>query len=118
MVVIFYTFLFMFWIVVRCFFFVFSSRRRHTRCALVTGVHTCALPISRDDVAQEAGAAHPFGADLRQHADDRGAGLSPIVDNPGETRLGVQSRTVGDDGDAAGSGHGRPPATRMLAPAT
>src|SRR3546814_5230707 len=28
-----------------CFFF--SSRRRHTRCALVTGVQTCALPISR-----------------------------------------------------------------------
>src|SRR3546814_8318296 len=33
-----------------CFFFVFlfflfSSRRRHTRCALVTGVQTCALPI-------------------------------------------------------------------------
>src|SRR3546814_2737426 len=28
-----------------CFFF-FSSRRRHTRCALVTGVQTCALPIS------------------------------------------------------------------------
>src|SRR3546814_8115451 len=27
-----------------CFFF--SSRRRHTRCALVTGVQTCALPIS------------------------------------------------------------------------
>src|SRR3546814_3548065 len=25
-----------------CFF---SSRRRHTRCALVTGVQTCALPI-------------------------------------------------------------------------
>src|SRR3546814_899790 len=29
-----------------CLFF-FSSRRRHTRCALVTGVQTCALPISR-----------------------------------------------------------------------
>src|SRR3546814_15242522 len=28
-----------------CIFF-FSSRRRHTRCALVTGVQTCALPIS------------------------------------------------------------------------
>src|SRR3546814_14660646 len=28
------------------FFFFFSSRRRHTRCALVTGVQTCALPIS------------------------------------------------------------------------
>src|SRR3546814_9295854 len=29
-----------------CYFF-FSSRRRHTRCALVTGVQTCAPPISR-----------------------------------------------------------------------
>src|SRR3546814_18532230 len=29
----------------RCRLFVFSSRRRHTRCALVTGVQTCALPI-------------------------------------------------------------------------
>src|SRR3546814_8810566 len=28
-----------------CVFF-FSSRRRHTICALVTGVQTCALPIS------------------------------------------------------------------------
>src|SRR3546814_6293216 len=27
------------------YLFVFSSRRRHTRCALVTGVQTCALPI-------------------------------------------------------------------------
>src|SRR3546814_6872408 len=30
-------------VVLFCFFF--SSRRRHTRCALVTGVQTCALPI-------------------------------------------------------------------------
>src|SRR3546814_9152444 len=29
------------------FVFFFSSRRRHTRCALVTGVQTCALPISQ-----------------------------------------------------------------------
>src|SRR3546814_6996189 len=28
------------------FLFFFASRRRHTRCALVTGVQTCALPIS------------------------------------------------------------------------
>src|SRR3546814_1072487 len=28
--------------------FFFSSRRRHTRCALVTGVQTCALPIYID----------------------------------------------------------------------
>src|SRR3546814_512832 len=31
---------------IMCFIsFFFSSRRRHTRCALVTGVQTCALPI-------------------------------------------------------------------------
>src|SRR3546814_3770590 len=34
--------------IVLCFFF-FSSRRLHTRCALVTGVQTCALPIFQDD---------------------------------------------------------------------
>src|SRR3546814_4611130 len=28
------------------FYLFCSSRRRHTRCALVTGVQTCALPIS------------------------------------------------------------------------
>src|SRR3546814_17514651 len=28
-----------------CVLFFFSSRRRHTSCALVTGVQTCALPI-------------------------------------------------------------------------
>src|SRR3546814_2471637 len=34
-----------------CFsFFFFSSRRRHTRCALVTGVQTCALPIFWDPI--------------------------------------------------------------------
>src|SRR3546814_1436621 len=33
--------------VLGCFVFFFSSRRRHTRCALVTGVQTCALPIWR-----------------------------------------------------------------------
>src|SRR3546814_12885339 len=38
-----------------CFVFFFSSRRRHTRCALVTGVQTCALPIfyrKGEDVAE------------------------------------------------------------------
>src|SRR3546814_18522159 len=30
--------------------FVFSRRRRHTSCALVTGVQTCALPISEGHV--------------------------------------------------------------------
>src|SRR3546814_6960690 len=34
-------------------FFFFSSRRRHTRCALVTGVQTCALPISSTTDVQQ-----------------------------------------------------------------
>src|SRR3546814_4014946 len=42
-----------------CYVFFFSSRRRHTRCALVTGVQTCALPIflewlQLDPVASQA----------------------------------------------------------------
>src|SRR3546814_411238 len=35
----------MFICVILCFSFFCSSRRRHTRCALWTGVQTCALPI-------------------------------------------------------------------------
>src|SRR3546814_10006259 len=44
MVVIFDVFVFCYLV-----FFFFSSRRRHTRCALVTGVQTCALPISDEE---------------------------------------------------------------------
>src|SRR3546814_1213193 len=40
----------MWYVVIICVMFFFSSRRRHTRCALVTGVQTCALPISLEDV--------------------------------------------------------------------
>src|SRR3546814_10513316 len=36
----------------------FSSRRRHTRCALVTGVQTCALPIV--EAATAAAMASPL----------------------------------------------------------
>src|SRR3546814_1882504 len=51
--------------------FFFSSRRRHTRCALVTGVQTCALPIyaalAVDDEGDHVGAlrAAPGGGDHR-----------------------------------------------------
>src|SRR3546814_5748777 len=38
-------------------FFFFSSRRRHTRCALVTGVQTCALPILTPEEHAEVTAA-------------------------------------------------------------
>src|SRR3546814_4280980 len=41
-------------------FFFFSSRRRHTRCALVTGVQTCALPICRG--SRLIGSGEPIGA--------------------------------------------------------
>src|SRR3546814_6726470 len=43
-----------------CVIFFFSSRRRHTRCALVTGVQTCALPIY--------GAVHAFNRNSRSGA--------------------------------------------------
>src|SRR3546814_8752033 len=47
--------------------FFFSSRRRHTRCALVTGVQTCALPIWTALDAVEAGARVPE-ADPENHS--------------------------------------------------
>src|SRR3546814_1936841 len=43
--------------------FFFSSRRRHTRCALVTGVQTCALPIYFESL-KELG-VDPLVHDLR-----------------------------------------------------
>src|SRR3546814_1908719 len=50
------------------FVFFFSSRRRHTRCALVTGVQTCALPISSEcipaqqthDIIDKSDDSHEF----------------------------------------------------------
>src|SRR3546814_16045490 len=61
-----------------CCIFFFSSRRRHTRCALVTGVQTCALPISRFLSSRSCGEAHPCTAGLGLHAratsDARGCG--------------------------------------------
>src|SRR3546814_11100774 len=58
-----------------CLFF-FSSRRRHTRCALVTGVQTCALPICFEEalltgestpVRKRAGAQVYAGTVCREH---------------------------------------------------
>src|SRR3546814_8855014 len=47
-----------------CFFF--SSRRRHTRGALVTGVQTCARPISvLETVSRVARTGEDIGAALR-----------------------------------------------------
>src|SRR3546814_8721222 len=50
----------------------FSSRRRHTRCALVTGVQTCALPIYhwRSLDPRHAATLEQIGADLQIDFDD------------------------------------------------
>src|SRR3546814_5439104 len=58
------------------FSFFFSSRRRHTRCALVTGVQTCALPIYRSEVVRQP--AHKCEGCPRTKADDACA----AVDDP------------------------------------
>src|SRR3546814_6820382 len=46
------------------YFFFFSSRRRHTRCALVAGVQTCALPICGRSVAYVTDTEHPADGSL------------------------------------------------------
>src|SRR3546814_9792181 len=57
-------------------FFFFSSRRRHTRCALVTGVQTCALPIYEIT----ARCPHIFRL-LRITSDSSNIGNRPTTDN-------------------------------------
>src|SRR3546814_10162664 len=63
-----------------CFFF-FSSRRRHTRCALVTGVQTCALPISRRSPMVET------SQDVREEHRAAGARLRRILQRRAEDLL-------------------------------
>src|SRR3546814_18321968 len=58
--------------------FFLSSIRRHTRCALVTGVQTCALPISTFGVSQ--GPSRPRSRGNHEHS-GRYPGLLP--DRPG-----------------------------------
>src|SRR3546814_797307 len=52
--------------------FFFSSRRRHTRCALGTGVQTCALPISFRDALEPINAQvqGTVGGDAIEQAQD------------------------------------------------
>src|SRR3546814_7354274 len=72
----------LFWLYLRVLIFVlliflfFSSRRRHTRCALVTGVQTCALPIYASNLLKPAlarGELHCIGAttldEYRKHVE-------------------------------------------------
>src|SRR3546814_1728555 len=75
-----------------CFFFFFSSRRRHTRCALVTGVQTCALPISSVSALREGGSI-TASADVRNEV--TGASLKAFVAE--YERLRSEERRVGKE---------------------
>src|SRR3546814_17335644 len=75
--------------------FFFSSRRRHTRCALVTGVQTCALPIF------DQFTTHPFAFTRRQHLPhfyqlEEFERLAPDEDAP-ETYVQPGVTTLGHD---------------------
>src|SRR3546814_6601028 len=70
-----------------CYFcFFFSSRRRHTRCALVTGVQTCALPICGGDPRRRAG-----GGDQRPACAGGGVISSPPIYGRGRGRGGCEA---------------------------
>src|SRR3546814_6433760 len=58
--------------------FFFSCRRRNTRCALVTGVQTCALPISRKMV--DAGQARWL--DVRLPSESQNHSLPGAINLP------------------------------------
>src|SRR3546814_5781655 len=71
--------------------FFFSSRRRQTRCALVTGVQTCALPICAD-VGSSRGYVTAYAAEtgkqLRRFWTVPG---QPGVDDDETTRIAAES---------------------------
>src|SRR3546814_17164198 len=79
----------------------FTSRRRHTRCALVTGVQTCALPIWQFQQCVEflvamlgdQGQADQFAAEAVE------LGVEEIAHAPGTIPLPVRSeeRRVGKE---------------------
>src|SRR3546814_4623456 len=89
-----------------CVFF-FSSRRRHTRCALVTGVQTCALPIY---AAPEMTRAQPHEGDpvavlwihVRLDLEHEGGDLALLrQDGPLDGRLRPRRRGVFQIGSAS-----------------
>src|SRR3546814_7940074 len=80
-----------------CFF---SSRRRHTRCALVTGVQTCALPILADlrvIIAEAVDWLAPGGALVAEHGDDQGAVTRALAASAGfdAIRTGTDLTEIG-----------------------
>src|SRR3546814_6612546 len=68
--------------------FFFSSSRRHTRCALVTGVQTCALPICR-----------LFHHAAARDVDDIALAAERIDDGGIDQLLGLPAARTGDHQD-------------------
>src|SRR3546814_3307991 len=80
----------------------FASRRRHTRCALVTGVQTCALPIYIKP-AMVAEATKDARKAAEQFAQDSGTGVGGIKSaTQGYFSIGAR------DGDDMGNGADSP----------
>src|SRR3546814_1049283 len=73
-----------FWCYLRFFFF--SSRRRHTRCALVTGVQTCALPICAVTTTSRPGQSRRHPGILPPGPPDTGNRPIAIERHPRERR--------------------------------
>src|SRR3546814_2554632 len=71
--------------------FFLSSRRRHTRCALVTGVQTCALPIYLEQSLRDAGMKTDSGS------------LNFTLRDQGQAGAGG----TGDDGRGGQGGNGQ-----------
>src|SRR3546814_13076593 len=76
-----------------CFF---SSRRRHTMCALVTGVQTCALPIS--GILFICGGAFA-GLDkvIQQRSESTGIGFSADMKSSKDNKHRSEERRVGKE---------------------
>src|SRR3546814_13648933 len=70
--------------------FFFSSRSRHTSCALVTGVQTCALPISADETAGSGSDIVVVGVrSALQTAQERKKNAETVVDSIDATDIGA-----------------------------
>src|SRR3546814_18174468 len=82
-------------------YFFFSSRRRHTRCALVTGVLTCALPISSHILIQvEPGA----DAAAQKAAEEKAAAIAAEARKPGADFAALAREDPDDTGSKDSGG--------------
>src|SRR3546814_1510103 len=86
--------------------FFFSSRRRHTRCALVTGVQTCALPILTQSRQALLSVVDALGPHDRIQVLRFGSTLAPLFRRPllatAQVRDALRELAPGIDADQIG----------------